>query len=111
MYEGGCGVMKVRLLVLSAALSVLGSLSWVGGQTFEELYSFKLFSTNGYDPHGGLIQARDGNLYGTTFYGGAWDFGTVFKITPGGVLTTLASFDGTTNDQHPITTLLEASDG
>jgi uncharacterized repeat protein (TIGR03803 family) len=38
----------------------------------------------------GLIQASDGNLYGTTSYG----YGTVFKITPGGMLTTLYRFQG-----------------
>jgi|HubBroStandDraft_5_1064220.scaffolds.fasta_scaffold26806_2 uncharacterized repeat protein (TIGR03803 family) len=38
------------------------------------------------------VQAADGNLYGTTYYGGAHADGTVFKITPGGTLTTLDSF-------------------
>lgn len=46
-------------------------------------------------PMAGLIQAADGNFYGTTAWGGAYGGGTVFKITPGGALTTLHSFDGT----------------
>jgi uncharacterized repeat protein (TIGR03803 family) len=46
-------------------------------------------------PMAGLIQATDGNFYGTTAWGGAYGGGTVFKITPGGALTTLHSFDGT----------------
>jgi uncharacterized repeat protein (TIGR03803 family) len=46
-------------------------------------------------PMAGLIQAADGNFYGTTAWGGAYGGGTVFKITPGGVLTILHSFDGT----------------
>jgi uncharacterized repeat protein (TIGR03803 family) len=44
------------------------------------------------------VQATDGNFYGMTYYGGASSnctdgCGTVFKITPGGTLTTLHSFD------------------
>jgi uncharacterized repeat protein (TIGR03803 family) len=39
-----------------------------------------------------LIQASDGNFYGTTDGGGAGGSGTVFKITPGGTLTALYNF-------------------
>jgi len=48
--------------------------------------------TDGFEPVGGLIQATDGNFYGTTYLGGASDEGTVFKITSAGTLTTLHSF-------------------
>ena len=41
---------------------------------------------------GGLVEGADGNFYGTTSFGGAYDGGTVFKITPRGILTTLYSF-------------------
>jgi uncharacterized repeat protein (TIGR03803 family) len=55
---------------------------------------------DGYFPEAALVQATDGNLYGTTEQGGAntacFDgsdgCGTVFKITPSGTLTTLYSF-------------------
>jgi len=40
----------------------------------------------------GLLQARNGNFYGTTEAGGAYSSGTVFEMTPGGSLTTLYSF-------------------
>jgi uncharacterized repeat protein (TIGR03803 family) len=40
----------------------------------------------------GLVQATNGDLYGTTASGGANNGGTVFKITPSGTLTTLYSF-------------------
>jgi uncharacterized repeat protein (TIGR03803 family) len=43
-------------------------------------------------PGGGLVQATDRNFYGTTSEGGVNNFGTVFKLTPGGTLTTLYSF-------------------
>ncbi len=43
-------------------------------------------------PYGGLNQATDGNLYGTTYQGGTHDDGTIFEITAGGTLTTLHNF-------------------
>jgi uncharacterized repeat protein (TIGR03803 family) len=53
--------------------------------------------SDGTTPYGALAQGRDGNFYGTTYSGGAnsscpLNCGTVFKITPGGKLTTLYSF-------------------
>ena len=60
------------------------------GGGFTVLYNFK--SSDGYLADGGLLQASDGNFYGTTNAGGAANFGTVFKITPSGTLTTLYSF-------------------
>ena len=54
---------------------------------------------------GSLIQSADGELYGTTYVGGAKDDGTVFKITPSGSLTTLYSFcaqSGCTDGQDPL---------
>jgi len=52
--------------------------------------------TNGAHPQGGLIQAADGNLYGTTDSGGTnGGHGTVFRLSHSGAFTTLASFSGT----------------
>jgi uncharacterized repeat protein (TIGR03803 family) len=45
-----------------------------------------------YFDNAGLIQATNGNFYGTTYQGGAYGGGTVFQITPRGTLTTLHSF-------------------
>ncbi|MDQ6631660.1 MAG: hypothetical protein M3Y82_07860, partial [Verrucomicrobiota bacterium] len=71
--------------------------------------------TNGSVPEAGVIQARDGNFYGTTLYGGAHGdiygtYGTVFKMTPNGSLTTMVSFAGT-NGANPEGGLMQASDG
>jgi uncharacterized repeat protein (TIGR03803 family) len=57
------------------------------------LYSFCAESgcADGANPLAGLIQATDGNFYGTTWLGGA-GYGTLFKITPGGFLTQLHVF-------------------
>jgi uncharacterized repeat protein (TIGR03803 family) len=63
-------------------------------------------------PFGGLVQAADGNFYGTTFNGGANGVGTVFKITPGGTLTTLHGFAGyPTDGASPVAPLVQATDG
>jgi uncharacterized repeat protein (TIGR03803 family) len=60
-----------------------------------------------------LIHAVDGNFYGTTLYGGANGNGTVFKITPGGALTSLYSFCAAKNcsDGSEPTGLMQATDG
>jgi uncharacterized repeat protein (TIGR03803 family) len=80
------------------------------------LYSFCSQSdcTDGSNPYGGLIQATDGNLYGTTVNGGANTAGTVFKITPSGKLTTLYSSCSQSNcadGANPYAALVQATDG
>jgi len=72
--------------------------------------------TNGAYPLAALLLASDGNFYGTTEGGGAYTnqsgsgYGTVFKLTINGTLTTLASFNGT-NGAHPLAGLVQALDG
>jgi len=88
----------------SGALSTLYNFCSQGGSN----------CTDGSMPFAGLVQGSDGNLYGTTAHGGANNAGTVFKITPGGVLTTLYSFcsqSGCTDGENPSAGLVQASDG
>jgi uncharacterized repeat protein (TIGR03803 family) len=59
-------------------------------QTFTSLHSFQ--GPDGQEPYGALVQATNGDLYGTTGSGGNGSHGTVFKISPSGNLTTLYSF-------------------
>lgn len=72
----------------------------------------------------GLIQASDGNFYGTAYYGGNGlrdscsgdqpGCGTIFKMTPGGVVSTLYDFcsqDSCTDGSNPLANLAEGSDG
>jgi uncharacterized repeat protein (TIGR03803 family) len=61
------------------------------------------------NPQAALIQGTDGDLYGTTFRGGG-GLGTVFKVSPGGVLMTLHSFDGT-DGAYPGASLTQGIDG
>jgi uncharacterized repeat protein (TIGR03803 family) len=82
------------------------------GGTLTTLYSFPADLSDGSTPVAGLIQATDGHLYGTTFFGGAGFQGTVFRITTGGTLTTLHSFaDDCSDGCAPQGRLLQASDG
>jgi uncharacterized repeat protein (TIGR03803 family) len=75
-------------------------------------------NTNGAVPLAELVQGSDGNFYGTTLSGGAgydyfqgeYGFGTIFKMTPSGTLTTLFSFSKT-NGAYPEAKLLFGSDG
>ncbi len=67
--------------------------------TLTTLYNFcpQTGCVDGQSPQAGLVQGTDGNLYGTTSYGGADGHGTVFKITLQGTLTTLHSFCSVAN--------------
>jgi uncharacterized repeat protein (TIGR03803 family) len=96
-----------------AAMTIISS-----AQTFSTLASFD--GTNGSLPAlGALVQGTDGNFYGTTTAGGTstqcnGGCGTVFKMSPSGVLTMLYSFcsqPNCTDGKIPYATLVQASDG
>ncbi len=86
------------------------------GGTLTTLYNFCSQSgcSDGYYPEAGLIQASNGDFYGTTTFGGAGGVGTVFKITPSGTLTTLHSFCSQSNcadGEYPEAGLIQATNG
>ena len=66
--------------------------------------------SDGDHPFGGLIQASDGNFYGTAQGGGVNDNGTIFQLTPAGTFTTLHNFGGR-DGSAPTAPLLQASNG
>ena len=77
------------------------------------LYSFQ-DQPDGASPYGGLIFDKSGNLYGTTYYAGANDLGTVYKLThSNGVWTesVLYSFKGGSDGDSPISTLVSDAKG
>jgi uncharacterized repeat protein (TIGR03803 family) len=74
------------------------------------LYSFT-GGTDGATPSSGLTLGTDGNFYGTTVQGGTSGEGTVFKITPAGVLTTLYSFTNGTDGSQPYAPPVQGTDG
>jgi uncharacterized repeat protein (TIGR03803 family) len=94
------------ILILFCAATVIVS----PAQTLTTLTSFN--GTNGADVQSGLVRNSDGNFYGTTFSGGTNDEGTVYKITPGGTLTTLHNFQGPFADGgFPLASLVQGTDG
>ena len=89
---------------------------------FKIIYSFcaKKGCTDGANPEASLIQASDGNLYGTTYAGGtntdscSGGCGTIFKITPAGTLTTVYNFcsqSGCDDGYYPESGLVQATNG
>jgi uncharacterized repeat protein (TIGR03803 family) len=88
------------------------------GGTLTTLYSFcsQAGCPDGESPYNeaGLVQATNGDFYGTTGSGGANGNGTIFKITPSGTLTTLYSFcsqAGCTDGSYPGAPVIQATDG
>lgn len=82
--------------------------------TLTVLHSFGSQTNDGTRPYAGLVQATNGNLYGTTYSGGANGYGTVFQITPDGALTTLYSFCALANcadGADPAAGLIQANNG
>ena len=80
-----------------------------GGWTEKVLYSFSN-GTDGGNPQSGLILDGTGNLYGTTYVGGSYGYGTAFELTPGagGSWTekVLYSFGSGTTAAYPTSGLI-----
>jgi uncharacterized repeat protein (TIGR03803 family) len=89
------------------------------GGTLTTLYTFvctmyRDSCNTGRSPSAGLVQAANGNFYGTTSGGGFYLDGTVFEITPAGALTTLRAFcadSGCTDGSTPLAGLVAATNG
>ncbi|MDE2127984.1 MAG: hypothetical protein KGJ62_15490 [Armatimonadetes bacterium] len=74
------------------------------------LHTFLGSPFDGAEPNGGLTLAGDGNFYGVTQSGGAEQFGTIFRITPGGTESLLHSFTGV-DGSYPVFALTIGPDG
>jgi uncharacterized repeat protein (TIGR03803 family) len=81
------------------------------------LHSFSASGWDGANPQAALVQGRDGDFYGTTSSGGG-SYGTVFKISTNGALTSLYSFGMfvipygiATDGANPEAALVQGSDG
>ncbi len=98
----------VCCLVLFCAVTAIA----LSAQTLTTLVTFD--GNNGDAPRSALIQGSDGNFYGTTFFAGPREGGTVFKMTPGGTLTTIYPFCSQTNCADgigPVGALVQGTDG
>ena len=93
--------------LLTGTQGTVFKLPAVGG-TLATLFNFS-GDANGGHPESGLVQGSDGSFFGATA-GGASGYGTLFKVTSSGALTTLAAltnFDGA----QPFSPPIEGSDG
>jgi uncharacterized repeat protein (TIGR03803 family) len=122
-FSGPDGSQPMGTLLLAANGSFYGTTNQGGANNagtifritasgeFGTVYNFcaQASCADGSNPEAGLIQGVDGNLYGTTYTGGASNLGTIFWITTGGELTTLHSFSGI-DGQNPQGPLTQGSD-
>jgi uncharacterized repeat protein (TIGR03803 family) len=102
---------SIRLLTVAAVCVMLGAQS-AQTQVFKALFDFN--GSDGALPYAGLIQDSKGNLYGTTQYGGAYNYGTVFTLSKSGQETVLYNFCSLSNCRdgaYPNTALTQDAEG
>jgi uncharacterized repeat protein (TIGR03803 family) len=78
------------VLVVLSLLPAIFAMQAAQAQSFSTLFNFH--DVDGNWPKSRLIADPAGNLYGTTYFGGAYGWGTVFKLDPIGNETVLYSF-------------------
>jgi uncharacterized repeat protein (TIGR03803 family) len=77
---------------------------------FTLVHGFVGRPADGAEPRTALVHATDGNFYGSTESGGAFNEGTIFRVSPTGAFTLLHSFTGGADGALPGG-LVQASDG
>src|SRR4051812_22023889 len=87
-----CAASRAAMLATAASLTITATAAQAGHK-FQVLYTFS-GKADGGNPHGTLLQDKQGNLYGTTVQGGDGGYGTVFRLSPDGTHSTLYSFSG-----------------
>jgi len=92
----------------ATGLGTVYKLTPSGVQTI--LYSFGR-APDAMNPNTSLLQASDGNFYGTARSGGANGAGAVFKVTPAGAESLLYSFSGGNDGANPVAALIQGDDG
>jgi len=78
-----------------------------GSWTYTQVYSFTDYPACG--PRGTLVMDGAGNIYGTTYCGGAYHAGSVFKLTPSGnswTYTPLVYFAGLNDGGNPVSNVV-----
>lgn len=105
---------QIAILALLAMNLLLGA-AWARNERV--LYSFcpgGYPCTDGAQPAGGIVLDNEGNVYGTAYWGGAYNGGVVFKLTPSGKETVLYSFcsqSGCADGKAPLAGLIFDTEG
>ena len=97
------------ILVATVLLATAGKSAVVTKITPTTIHKFA--GLDGALPQSELVEGRDGLFYGTTGEGGTHGTGTVFKITTGGVLTTIYNFTGGVDGCNPRAGVIQGSNG
>jgi uncharacterized repeat protein (TIGR03803 family) len=125
--ESNCsdGAIPQGLLVQGKDGNLYGTTDNGGGENSGTIYKVSLqgnFTTmhsfcesgicnDGLDPIAGVIQATNGNFYGSAYLGGTGGWGTVFQMTPAGKFTVLHNFDGKADGSYLAASVFQASNG
>lgn len=96
-------------LMLTAAI-VFATSTWTHAQTETVLHSFG-GNGDGTNPFAGVVRDGKGNSYGTTIVGGAYGYGTVYRVSPSRVESVLYSFTGGSDGGYPDSNLVLDSAG
>lgn len=82
------------------------------GTGYAILHHFSGKPYDGRTLYGGVVQGTNGLLYGMTYYGGASDVGTIFKVgTNGGNYAVLRSFAADNTGSQPVAGLTVGTNG
>ena len=94
-------------LLLASSLVLMQSTQ---AQSFSVIHNFT-GGTDGGNPLNGLVMGLGAYMYGTTSAGGAYGNGTVFRLSPTGVLTTIYAFRGGADGSSPQSFMIQDSQG
>jgi uncharacterized repeat protein (TIGR03803 family) len=99
---------------LAALCLLLGAARADAQSRIDVLHHFDFYGREGFGSSQ-LVEATDGNLYGTSWLcgenGGGPCFGTVFRVSPTGGMTILHVFNETGGGRNPVGRLIQARDG
>ena len=102
------GLVRYSVVISFALVATLSFLAAVSqpahSQTYSVIYNFTDKGSDGASPYGGPILDQSGNLYGTTYDGGSYGSGNIYKLAPSGsswTYSTLYSLKGIPDGSGP----------